>query len=128
MVTGLECASVGGVQFGTLAPSGTGWIGGGLVGEVEKARICCLDRSGVSFDVCLNGELEVVDSKGCVCESRERKVAEKRRGGIDCFEKEEESFVFRIRCSARATALGSHIGQTGEEIRIVAAIAFPYME
>jgi hypothetical protein len=45
MVTGLELASVGGVQSGTLAPSGTGWRGGGLVGEVEKARICCLGRN-----------------------------------------------------------------------------------
>lgn len=96
------------------------------MGEVEKALICCLERSCETFGVWLNGKLEVVDSTGCVCESRERKVAEKRRGGMDCFENEEESFVFRIRCSARATALGSHIGQTCDEIRIVAAIALLY--
>ena len=65
----------------------------------------------------------VLDSAGCVWESRDLKVAEKRTGGMDCFENAEERFVFSIRCSARATARGSQIGQTCDEMRIVAAIA-----
>lgn len=87
---------------------------------MEKARICC---RGLSFEGGLNGQLVVVDSVGCVWESSDLKVAENRSGGIDCFENAEDRFVFKIRCSARATALGSQMGQTCEEMRIVAAIA-----
>jgi hypothetical protein len=54
---------------------------------------------------------------------RDRKVAEKRSGGSGCF----DGLVLKILCSARATALGSHIGQTCEEMRIV-AIAFFQMQ
>jgi hypothetical protein len=35
----------------------------------------------------------------------------------------EESFAFNIFFSARATALGSQIGQTCEDMRMLAAIA-----
>jgi len=96
-------------------------IGGGLVEEVEKARICCREGIWHRFEG-LNDLLVVFHSADWVWESRDRKVAEKRRGFICCFEMVEESFAFNIFFSARATALGSQIGQTCEEMRILAAI------
>jgi hypothetical protein len=74
-------------------------IGGGLVGEVEKARICCREGIWHRFDG-LNDLLVVFDSADWVWESRDRKVAEKRRGFICCFEMVEESFAFNIFFSA----------------------------
>ena len=44
-VTGFESASVGGVHVGGVDSSWEGWIGGGLVGEVENARVCCRELS-----------------------------------------------------------------------------------
>lgn len=41
IVTGFEWASVGGVHIGGVDSSWDDWIGGGLVGGLEKARICC---------------------------------------------------------------------------------------
>jgi hypothetical protein len=118
IVTGREWASVGGVQVGSFDSSWEDWRGGGPVGEVEKERICCREVSLFSLEGGLKGhEVVDVDSEGWG--KRDRKVAEKRSGGKGCF----DGLVFRIRCSARATARGSHIGQTCEEIRIV-AIAF----
>lgn len=97
-------------------------IGGGLVGEVEKARICCREEIWYRFKG-LNDLLVLFDSTDWVWESRDRKVVEKRRGFICCFEMVEESFAFNIVFSARATALGSQIGQTCEDMRTLAAIA-----
>jgi hypothetical protein len=96
-------------------------IDGGLVEEVEKARICCRERIWQRFEG-LNDLLVVFDSANWVWESRDRKVPEKRSGFICCFEMVEESFAFNIFFSARATALGSQIGQTCEEMRMLAAI------
>jgi hypothetical protein len=121
IVTGRLWTSVGGTQLVAVDSSCVSRVGGGLVEEVEKARICCREGIWHRFEG-LNDLLVVFHSADWVWESRDRKVAEKRRGFICCFEMVEESFAFKIFFSARATALGSQIGQTCEEMRILAAI------